>query len=162
MSRTLQLKIHVGCRALGLDSEARKALQLIVTGKASMTDMTEADLNAVLNRLKQDGFKASSGTISKKHAKAARPDLRLVHVLWRKLGEAGQLRDASRAGLNTFIRSRFGKAWSNVPADVDMMRDHAEIDQVIQALKSWGQRADIDFDWAGLNRAGLDGADHRK
>ncbi len=146
MSRALQRKIHVGCRALGLDSAARQALQLVVTGKASMTDMSEADLNAVLNRLKQDGFKASSG--SKKHAKASRPDLRLVHVLWRKLGETGQLRDASRAGLNKFIRSRFGNAWNNVPADVDMMRDHAEIDQVIQALKSWGQRADIDFDWS--------------
>jgi phage gp16-like protein len=146
MSRALQRKIHVGCRELGLDSDARKELQLIVTGKASMTDMSEADLTAVLNRLKQDGFKASSGI--RKHAKASRPDLRLVHVLWRKLGEAGQLRDASRAGLNKFIRSRFGNAWNNVPADVDMMRDHAEIDQVIQALKSWGQRADIDFDWS--------------
>jgi phage gp16-like protein len=146
MSRALQQKIHVGCRELGLDSDARKALQLVVTGKASMTDMTEADLNAVLKRLKQDGFKASSGR--KKHARASRPDLRLVHVLWRKLGEAGDLRDTSRAGLNKFIRARFEKTWHNVPADVDMMRDHAEIDQVIQALKNWGQRSGIDFDWS--------------
>ena len=146
MSRALQRKIHVGCRELGLDSDARKALQLVVTGKASMTDMTEADLNAVLKRLKQDGFKASSS--GKKHAMASRPDLRLVHVLWRKLGEAGELRDTSRAGLNKFIRARFENAWSNVPADVDMMRDHVEIDQVIQALKAWGQRVDIDFDWS--------------
>ncbi|WP_122073861.1 gp16 family protein [Pseudophaeobacter sp. EL27] len=150
MSRALQRKIHVGCRELGMDSDARKALQLVVTCKASMTDMTEADLNAVLKRLKQDGFKATSGV--KKHAKASRPDLRLVHVLWRKLGDAGELRDASRKGLNTFIRARFENAWSNVPADVDMMRDHQEIDQVIQALKSWGKRVDINFDWS----------DHRK
>lgn len=150
MSRALQHKIHVGCRELGLDSDARKALQLIVTGKASMTDMTEADLNAVLSRLKQDGFKTSLS--GKKHAKASRADLRLVHVLWRKLGEAGQLRDPSRKGLNKFIRARFENAWSNVPADVDMMRDHAEIDQVIQALKSWGKRVDIDFDWSDHRR----------
>ena len=150
MSRALQQKIHVGCRELGLDSDARKALQLVVTGKASMTDMSEADLNAVLKRLKQDGFNANSS--SKKHAKASRPDLRLVHVLWRKLGEAGQLRDPSRNGLNKFIRTRFGNAWSQVPADVDMMRDHAEIDQVIQALKSWGKRVDIDFDWSDHQR----------
>ena len=150
MSRALQQKIHVGCRELGLDSDARKALQLIVTGKASMTDMTEADLNAVLSRLKQDGFKTSLS--GKKHAKASRADLRLVHVLWRKLGEAGQLRDPSCKGLNKFIRARFENAWSNVPADVDMMRDHAEIDQVIQALKSWGKRVDIDFDWSDHRR----------
>jgi phage gp16-like protein len=146
MSRALQTKIHVGCKELGLDGDARQALQLAVTGKASMKDMTEADLNAVLNRLKQDGFKVNSN--SKKHAKASRADLRLIHVLWRKLGEADKLRDPSRKGLNTFIRERFGKAWSNVPADVDMMRDHQEIDQVIQALKAWGQRVDIDFDWS--------------
>ena len=146
MSRALQQKIHLGCRELGIDSEARRELQLVVTGKASMKDMDEADLKAVLNRLKQDGFKASSS--GKKHAKASRPDLRLVHVLWTKLGDAGQLRDPSRKGLNKFIRERFGKAWSNVPADVDMMRDNKEIDQVIQALKSWGQRVDIDFAWS--------------
>ena len=145
MSRALQQKIHVGCRELGIDSEARRELQLVVTGKASMKDMDEADLKAVLKRLQESGFKVSSG--GKKHAKASRPDLRLVHVLWTKLGAAGQLRDPSRKGLNKFIRERFGKAWSNVPADVDMMRDHAEIDQVIQALKSWGQRVDIDFNW---------------
>ena len=145
MSRALQQKIHVGCRELGIDSEARRELQLVVTGKASMKDMDEADLKAVLKRLQESGLKVSSG--GKKHAKASRPDLRLVHVLWTKLGAAGQLRDPSRKGLNKFIRERFGKAWSNVPADVDMMRDHKEIDQVIQALKSWGQRVDIDFNW---------------
>jgi len=150
MSRALQRRIHVGCKELGLDSDARKALQLVVTGKASMTDMTEADLNAVLSRLKQDGFKTSSS--GKKHPKASRADLRLVHVLWRKLGDAGQLRDPSRKGLNKFIRARFEQTWHNVPADVDMMRDHAEIDQVIQALKSWGKRVDIDFDWSEHQR----------
>ena len=150
MSRALQRKIHVGCRELGLDNDARRDLQLAATGKASMTDMSETELKAVLKRLHDGGFKASSG--GKKHAKATRADLRLVHVLWRKLGEAGQLRDPSRRGLNKFIRERFGKAWSNVPADVDMMRDHMEIDQVIQALKSWGQRVDIDFEWSDYRK----------
>ncbi len=150
MTRALQQKIHVGCRQLGLDPEARRELQLVVTGKASMTNMDEAELKAVLKRLQESGFKASSS--SKKHAKASRPDLRLIHVLWGKLGEAKKLRDPSRKGLNKFIRERFGKAWSNVPADVDMMRDHKEIDQVIQALKSWGQRVDIDFDWEAHQR----------
>ncbi|UWS78496.1 regulatory protein GemA [Phaeobacter sp. G2] len=145
MSRALQQKIHVGCRKLGLDSDARRDLQLAATGKASMKDMSEADLKVVLKRLQDSGFKARSG--KKKRAKASRADLRLVHVLWTKLGDAGQLRDPSRKGLNKFIRARFENAWSNVPADVDMMRDHAEIDQVIQALKSWGQRVDIDFEW---------------
>lgn len=147
MTRTLQQKIHIGCRELGIGSEDRQALQLAVTGKASMKDMSESDMLKVLDRLRGDGFKPSSKK-RYKHKPAPRADLRMVHVLWRKLGEAGELRDPSRAGLNKFIRARFGASWGTVPADVDMLREWAQIDQVIQALKSWGQRCDIDFDWS--------------
>lgn len=148
MTRVLQRKIHVGCRELGLSSEARRDLQLVVTGKTSMSEMNEADLLKMLDRLKEDGFKPSSNPGSKrlKHKRAPRADLRLVHVLWAKLGEAGALKDQSRAGLNKFIRSRFEATWGSVPADVDMLRDHALINDVIQALMSWGDRAGIDFD----------------
>ncbi len=145
MSRHLQKMIHVGCRELGIDSEARRALQLVETGKASMSDMTETELTKVLKRLKSDGFQTRSAL--PKHKKSARKDVRLIHVLWRKLGGAGALRDPSRAGLNAFIRSRFGKTWGAELADVDMLQDWVQIDDVIQALKSWGERADIDFDW---------------
>ncbi|QAX29288.1 gp16 family protein [Leisingera sp. NJS204] len=150
MTRALQQKIHVGCRELGLDSDGRRDLQLAVTGKASMKDMNEAELNSVLRRLKSDGFKASSG--GKKQKLAPRADLRLVHVLWRELGAAGALRDPSRKGLNKFVRARFENTWQSVPADVDMLRQHDQIDQVIQALKSWGKRADIDFAWEDHQR----------
>jgi len=144
MSKTVALKrkIHLGCRELGLDNDARRDLQLVVTGKASMSDMTEVELKALVKRLEADGF-----TASKRHKPAPRADLRLVHKLWSELGKAGELRDASRAGLNRFIRARFGDHWAMVPADVDMLTEWKQIDAVIQALKNWGQRADIDFDW---------------
>ncbi|NIZ13927.1 gp16 family protein [Phaeobacter sp. HF9A] len=143
---TLKRKIHLGCKTLGLDNDARRDLQLVVTGKASMSDMTEEDLKAMVKRLEADGFTSSKGT-GKRFKPASRSDLRLVHKLWSELGKAGQLRDKSRAGLNRFIRARFGDHWAMVPADVDMLTDWSQIDAVIQALKSWGQRADIDFDW---------------
>lgn len=145
MTRRLQQMIHVGCRELGLDAEARRDLQLAATGKASMRDMTEADLQLVVDRLKSDGFKAKG---SGKRKAAPRADLRLVHVLWGKLGAAGALREPGRAGLNAFIRKRFGDAWGSVPADIDMLRDADQIDAVVQALKVWGKREKIDFDWS--------------
>ncbi len=145
MNRRLQQMIHVGCRELGLDADARRDLQLNATGKASMRDMTDIELKLVVNRLKAAGFKATGQ--SKKRPPAPRKDLRLIHVLWSKLGEAGALRDPTRAGLNKFIRARFEKSWAVVPADVDMLREWAQIDDVIQALKSWGERTEIDFDW---------------
>ena len=146
MTRSLQRLIHVGCRELHLTQEDRRDLQLAVCGKASMSEMSESDLTKVLNRLKSDGFKPDFKG-RKKHPLAPRADLRVIHVLWGKLADAGALRKPGRAGLNTFIRSRFGKVWDAVPADVDMLRDWKQIDQVIQALKCWGERTDIDFDW---------------
>ncbi|APE45399.1 GemA protein [Sulfitobacter alexandrii] len=146
MTRALQQQIHVACRQLAIDSDARRDLQLAVCGKASMRDMTETDLRAVLDRLKASGFKPQSG---KRRPSAPRADLRLIHVLWRKLGEAGELERPGRAGLNAFIRTRFGDAWASVPADVDMLRDPGQIEAVIAALRAWGKRTGIDFDWRG-------------
>ena len=118
MTRALQQQIHVGCRHLGLDSDARRALQLEVCGKTSMTDMTEADLKLVISRLKKDGFNVTSNG-AKKHKAASRADLRLAHVLWKKLGDKGVLERPGRDGLNAFIRLRFGDKWQFVPADID-------------------------------------------
>lgn len=146
MTRALQQTIHIGCRELGLDSDDRRALQLEVCGKTSMTDMTEADLKLVIKRLKKDGFEPSSKG-RKKHPPAPRSDLKLIHVLWTKLGDAGALDRPGRDGLNAFIRATFGDKWGSVPADIDMLRDAAQINAVVRALKAWGKRANIDFDF---------------
>ena len=114
-----------------------------------MTDMSDDDGRKVLDRMKSDGFKvASKGGF--KHPKAPRADLRVVHVLWKTLREAGELDRPSREGLNAFIRSRFGDAWQSVPADVDMLRDPAQIEAVIAALKAWIKREKIAFDWGRI------------
>lgn len=145
MNRSLHKLIFAACRQLGLDDDARRDLQVSVTGKASLRDMNDRELKLVVSRLKEDGFEDKPR--NPRHKPAPRADLRMIHVLWRKLGQAGALRDPSRRGLNTFIRARFEATWGWVPADVDMLRDWQQIDAVIQALKSWGQRAEIDFDW---------------
>lgn len=134
--------VHMACRQLGLDGEARRELQLSVTGKASMTEMTEGDLGRLLDRLKADGFKPGTG----RKPAAPRADLRYVHKLWSLLSAAGKVEKPSRAGLNAFIRVRFGAVWGAVPADVDMLRDHKQIDMVVEALKAMCRRAGIDPD----------------
>lgn len=146
MTRALQKLIHVGCRELGLDADARHDLQLAVCGKASMSDMTEAELERILDRLKQSGFKVAT---KGRRPAAPRADLRLIHVLWKKLGDAGALSRPDRAGLNAFIRARFGGIWQSVPADIDMLRDADQIEAVVAALRAWGKRVGIDFDWRG-------------
>lgn len=147
---TLKRMIHVGCKELGLDDETRRGLQLIATGKASMSEMDEAELRQVVEALKKRGFKPYGKTYytsrkgkARGHAPAPRADLRFVHVLWKQLGEAGALKRRGRDGLNAFIRARFENHWQSVPIDVDALRDAGQINDVTRALKDMCRRAGV-------------------
>ena len=143
MSAALIRKVHVGCRQLGLDTETRHDLQRQVTGKDSLSAMSEPELMAVLKALENRGFKpAPKG----RHAPAPRADLRFVHKLWSLLGAAGALREPGRAGLNAFVRARFAAKWGSVPADIDMLRDWAQIADVVDALKAMCRRAGVEIE----------------
>ncbi|MFD1914135.1 phage protein GemA/Gp16 family protein [Halodurantibacterium flavum] len=142
--RSLQRTVHLACRQLGLDADMRRDLQLAVTGRASMADMTEADLKKVIEALVKRGFKPSFKPGARgRHAPAPRADLRYVHVLWRQLGAAGALKRPDRGGLNAFVRSRFEGKWQSVPIDIDALRDAGQINDVIRALKDMCVRAGI-------------------
>lgn len=143
-SRSLQRMIHVGCKQLGLDDDTRRDLQVVVTGKASMSEMSEADLLKVVEALKQRGFTASfKGASKARRPSAPRADLRFIHVMWRLLGKAGALQKPGRDGLNAFLRSQFEGKWKSVPIDIDAMRDHDQINDVVQALKAMCRRAGV-------------------
>lgn len=143
-ARDLQRMIHVGCKQLGIDQDTRRDLQLVATGKTSMSEMTEADLRIVLDALKKRGFKTGFNRASKgRRAAAPRADLRFVHVLWKLLGEAGALRKPGRDGLNAFVRSRFEGKWQSVPIDIDVLSDAGQINDVVRALKDMCRRAGV-------------------
>jgi phage gp16-like protein len=142
-SRALQKMVHVGCRDLGIDGETRRDLQLLVTGKASMLDMTEADLTKLVTALKERGFKPHAGKARKQRPAAPRADVRFAHVLWGKLYRAGAVDQGGAKGLNAFIRARFEKAWGAAVFDIDTMQDHRQIATLIEALKGMCARAGI-------------------
>lgn len=142
---SLRKKIHMGCKQLGLDSETRHDLQLVTTGKASMSDMTEADMKKVLQALVERGFKLPTY----RRKRAPRPDIRYCHVLWGLLSKDGHTRIKGAKGLNAFIRSRFEGKWGHVPIDIDAMTETAEINDVIEALKAWCQREGIPTETGG-------------
>lgn len=137
--------IFVGCKQLGLDDDARHDLQLAATGKDSLSDMTEAELTLVINRLKESGFKPFGKPGSKARKTAPRADLRFVHVMWRLLGEAGALNRPDRDGLNAFIRSQFEGKWDFVPIDIDALRRADQISDVIEALKDMCRRNGVEL-----------------
>lgn len=143
-ARDLKRQIHVGCKQLGIDSDTRHDLQLTLVGKASLTEMTDLELRVMLDGLKARGFKPGfKGASKPRHATAPRADLRFVHVMWKKLGEAGALEKPGRAGLNAFVRSQFEDKWQAVPIDIDALRDGGQINDVVQALKAMCRRKGV-------------------
>lgn len=151
-ARNLQRMIHVGCKHLGLDDDTRRDLQLVATGKASMSAMTDSDLLKMVEALKQRGFKPTGdsyfsarkgGFKGASRPKASRADVRFIHVLWAQLAEAGALKRPDRAGLNAFIRARFADKWAAIPLDVDALQDAGQINAVIRALKDMCRRAGV-------------------
>lgn len=47
--------VHAACRAQGIDDDTRRAIQIQVTGKASLKDMSALDLTDLLNHLNRRG-----------------------------------------------------------------------------------------------------------
>ena len=47
--------VNAACRAQGIDDETRHALQVQITGKASLKDMTVFEIDSVLNHLNRNG-----------------------------------------------------------------------------------------------------------
>ncbi len=135
--------IHVGCRQLGIDGETRRDLQLLVTGKASITDMVDADLTKMITALKDKGFKPHGGGARAKRPAAPRADIRFAHVIWGKLYQAGKVDLSGAKGLNAFVRARFEKTFGAVPIDIDQMRDAKQIAMILEALKAMAARAGI-------------------
>ncbi|EGJ20097.1 hypothetical protein RSWS8N_18094 [Cereibacter sphaeroides WS8N] len=141
--RALQKLIHVGCRELGIDADTRRDLQVMLTGKSSMADMTELELRAMLDGLRARGFTPTDGGRPGRRPASDVPAIRFLHVMWRLLAEAGAVRESGRRGLNAFIRSRFGKSWGAETIDVDALRDEAQIRDVSEALKAMCRRAGV-------------------
>lgn len=134
--------IYAGLRVVGVTEEDdRRDLYERVTGKRSLRAMTGGDQEAVLDELRRLGFERTRGRAS--HARAKRADVRYIHVLWRLLTAGGHVTSPGRAGLNAFVRSRFGRAWGAEVIDVDALTEHTHINAVIAALQDWCDREGI-------------------
>lgn len=63
LRKTARIKaIHAACRAQGIDDEARRAIQVQLTGKESLSDMAYAEVNKVLDHINRgSGYTGHAG-----------------------------------------------------------------------------------------------------
>lgn len=142
----LRRAVHAACRELGLSEDLRRDVQEAATGKASMRDMTAADLRAVLSHLRERGWEGSTPGV---HGRPAAPHSyqRLVYALWGELKRRGVWRQPDATSLYRFAGRVLGhgpKA-ARESGVIGLMKPEAmdprQCARVIEALKDIGNRA---------------------
>ncbi len=142
MSRNKKLAaIHIGKKKLGLDETTYRAKLELVTGKRSAGDMSESELDMVLESFRDDGFSRRRSNAST----SANPSHAFMRAMWISLFHLGAVADRTDAALDAFVKHQTGiekAAW--VPPE--------ETYKVIEALKEMCGRAGFEIEDREKNR----------
>ncbi|MFU8924935.1 gp16 family protein [Acinetobacter puyangensis] len=130
--------IHVAKSQLQLEDELYREILESTTGKTSTTQMTIAQLEAVLDRFKQLGFTVESKNKSGVNNLASDDQSRLIRHLWLLLYNAGEVRNSSELALVAFVEKQAG-----VSALQFLSTDSAS--RVIERLKKWCNRKGVEI-----------------
>ena len=126
-ARTRKIRaVLAACKRLGLDDDARKELQLDVTGVASMAAMGEGELGKLLDHLNRD-YRGKN---------PQRPHLAKVKALWWSLYWMGAIDNPDDKALSAFVKRQCGIAALR-------FLDHRSAPSVIEALKDWLRREGV-------------------
>lgn len=119
--------IRAACARKGIDDEDRRAIMAeVVPGKTSMSDMNAGQLGKLLDHFNRDwrGPNPDRAHIGK------------IRALWWSLFWIGQIHEPNDAALSSFVKRQTG---------IEHLRflDHRKAASVIEALKSWLERAGV-------------------
>lgn len=128
--------IHVAKTKLGLDDDVYRDILESTTGKTSSKLLTPAQLEAVLDRLKQLGFEVESNKTGVKNL-ASDAQSKLIRHLWLQLYHAGQVKNGSEKALAKFIENR-------VKVSALQFLSTESADMVINHLRQWCKRCGIE------------------
>ena len=128
--------IHVAKTKLALDDDVYRDILESTTGKTSSKLLTPAQLEAVLDRLKQLGFTVESNKTGVKNL-ASDAQSKLIRHLWLQLYHAGQVKNGSEKALAKFIENR-------VKVSALQFLSTESADMVINHLRQWCKRCNIE------------------
>lgn len=149
--RAAVVKVQIARRDLGLDEDTYRTMLSRITGRASASDCTDAQLGVVLDELKAKGWKpkvVQGGRTAPRGrpGRADQPVARKARAMWISLHQLGAVRDPSEAALEAFARRQLG---------VDRLRwaVASEANALIEALKKMAERAGWSQDLTGVPAA---------
>ena len=133
------------CRDCGLDAdeETRRLFYEGLTGKRTLSDMTDRQLARVISSLKSQP-RLGVGPSFQGVPMAQSPVARKVRSLWLELKELGALRDASETALKSYALRQCG-TWN--------LDDDAAFD-LIEPLKKWVARIEEEMETQAIAAAG--------
>ena len=156
--RGMIAKVKIAQKELGLDDGAYRAVLTRLTGVDSAASCTEAQLGAVLDALKAQGWtpKVVSGSeigrrtrsaskvgVPPKVRAADHPSAKKARALWLSLYQLGEVRNRSEEALEAFAKRQLG-------CDRLQWADQGLTYRLIEALKAMAERAGWSQDLAGV------------
>lgn len=129
--------IHVAKTKLGLEDDVYRDILESTTGKTSSKLLTPAQLEAVLDRLKQLGFEVESKDKAGVKNLASDAQSKLIRHLWLQLHEAGQVKNGSELALAKFVENR-------VKVSTLQFLSSKNADMIINHLREWCKRCGIE------------------
>lgn len=124
--RRLIIAIRAACKRQQIDDDMRKDIQGDLIGKASMSDMSLAELGRLLDHFNK-GWKGPMGH---------RAHIGKVKALWWSLFWLGAIDDPGDRAISAFVERQSG---------ISSLKflDHRKAASVIEALKGWLERAGV-------------------
>lgn len=122
----LIIAIRAACKRQGIDDDTRKDIQETLIGKASMSDMSLAELGRLLDHFNK-GWKGPMGH---------RAHIGKIKALWWSLYWLGAIDDPGDRAISAFVERQTGVS------SIKFL-DHRKAASVIEALKSWLERLGV-------------------
>ena len=167
MKQKLIAKIHVLKNQVRLEDDVYRIILERVTGKDSCKLMNMKELKLVIEEFNNTWFiqtaplkplrssklgsneQGEEEKTPKYNTYASKSNfqyvdtncakMRKIFKLWTQLGEQEKLRDSSNKGLNSFLKSKFNTCYEDI--NNTHIWHNGIKDQIIEALKSWNNRA---------------------
>jgi phage gp16-like protein len=143
--RAMIAKIHVAKKTLGMVEDDYREVLLDVTGETSLTDCSDAQLNAVIERMKALGFTPMPGKAKGNVGQRAadHPMARKARALWISLYQLGAVRNPSEKALEAFAKRQ-------LKAEKLQWANQSQGFKLIEALKDIGLKNGWDASGASV------------
>jgi hypothetical protein len=127
-------KINIACKELGLDKHQLISDRYKVESSKQLNAWQLADLYKHFSRL---GWKVKRSKTSKTSPKYNDAQKRMVVALWITLAKAGVVKNSSDNALQAYVKRM---------TRIDNLRwcDGADCDRLIESLKSWAKREELE------------------